>query len=150
MVRKLAVATLTVVLHLAANAAHGVPHAAIPVPLAAWQRAFVFGVVALAPLVALGFLWRGQSRAGAGLLAVSMAASLAFGLYFHFGAPNPDHVDAVRAGPWRSPFRTTAVLVAAIDAVGALVGLWLAYEAPDSSVGDRPPRIGPLPRLPLR
>ncbi|WP_137287501.1 hypothetical protein [Halorussus salinisoli] len=135
MARELQVAALAVGLHLVANLAHGVPHLAAPVPLATWQWAFVFAVVVLAPLVAFGLLWHGRPRGGAWLIAVSMAASLAFGLYFHFGVPNPDHVDAVRAGPWHRPFRTTATLVAAVDAVAALVGLWLVSEAPDSPVG---------------
>lgn len=129
MARKLTVAALAVVLHLVANAAHGLPHAEAPVPLAAWQWAFVYSVVLLTPVVALGVLWRGRPRAGAGLLAASMAASLVFGLYFHFGVPNPDHVDVVRAGPWREAFRATAVLIALTDAIGVLVGVWVASNA---------------------
>lgn len=129
MARNLTVAALVVVLHLVANAAHGLPHAEAPVPLAAWQWAFVYVVVLLAPVVALGVLWRGRPRAGAGLLAASMTASLVFGLYFHFGVPNPDHVDAVRAGPWRGTFRATAVLIALMDAIGAFVGVRLASNA---------------------
>ena len=125
MTRQFRVAALAVGLHTAASAAHGVPHAVIPVPLAPWQWAFVYGVIVLAPLVALGLLWRGREAAGATLLAVSMAASLAFGVYFHFVAPTPDHVGAVPAGPWRGPFRVTALLVAVTDAVGALVGVRL-------------------------
>lgn len=138
MARELTVAALAVVLHLVANAAHGLPHAEAPVPLAAWQWAFVYAVVLLAPVVALGSLWRGRPRAGAGLLAVSMAASLAFGLYFHFGVPNPDHVDAVSAGPWREPFRATAILVVLTDAIGAFVGVRLASNATGSRPHARP------------
>ncbi|NHN58904.1 MULTISPECIES: hypothetical protein [Halorussus] len=125
MARELRVAALAVGLHTAASAAHGVPHAAIPVPLSRWQWAFVYGVIVLAPLVALGLLWRGQEATGATALAVSMAASLVFGVYFHFVAPNPDHVGAISAGPWRGPFRMTALSAAVTDALGVLVGAWL-------------------------
>jgi hypothetical protein len=125
MARDRRVAALALGLHLVANAAHGVPHTAIPVPLAPWQWAFVFGGIVLAPVAAFALLRRGRARAGASLFAVSMAASLAFGAYFHYATPNPDHVNAVPAGPWRGPFRATALLVVA-DALGVLVGAWLA------------------------
>jgi hypothetical protein len=132
MVRRLREAAVTVGLHVVANAAHGVPHAAAPVPLAPWQSAFVFGVVLSAPLAALGLLWTGgpeRTRVGAVLFSISMAASLVFGLYFHFVVPNPDHVSTVSAGPWRGPFRATAVLVALVDAVGVAVGIRIASNA---------------------
>ncbi|MFC4450285.1 hypothetical protein [Halorussus aquaticus] len=135
MAGKTRVAALALGVHVVANLAHGVPHLAAPVPLAPWQSAFVVGVVLLAPLVGFQLLRRGRPRGGAWLFAVSMAASLAFGLTFHFGVPNPDHVDAVAAGPWHRPFGTTATLVAVTDAVGVLVGLWLVSKIPDSSVG---------------
>lgn len=125
MTRQLRVAALAVGLHAAASAAHGVPHAAVPVPLAPWQWAFVYGVIVLAPLVALGLLRRGKVEVGGTLLAVSMAASLLFGVYFHFVAPTPDHVGAVPAGPWRGPFRVTALVAAIVDAVGVFVGVRL-------------------------
>ena len=128
MPRELSTAAAAVGLHTVANVAHGVPHAEVPVALARWQTAFVYLVVLAAPVVALGLLWRGRFRAGATLLAASMAASLAFGLFFHFVVPNPDHVDAVPTGPWRGPFRATAVLVALSDAVGVAVGVWLLAD----------------------
>lgn len=139
MTRRRRVAVLAVGVHAVASAAHGVPHAAIPVPLAAWQWAFVFGVVVFAPLAALGLLWRGATTVGAALLAASMAASLAFGVYFHFAVPNPDHVHAVRAGPWRSSFRATALAVALADAAGVVVGVGLASgsrRTPSSSTSS--------------
>lgn len=135
MARGLRTATAIVGLHTVVNLAHGVPHAAIPVELSTGQWAFVLAVVLLAPLVALGLLWRNRSRTGAFLLAVSMAASLSFGLYYHFAVPNPDHVHAISAGPWRGPFRTTAVLVAAVDAFGVAAGvrIWRQVNASSST-----------------
>lgn len=126
MAPELRAAGVAVGLHIVSNLAHGVPHAMIPVPLAVWQPAFVYGVVFFVPLVALWLVWRGRRTVGATLLAISMAASLAFGAYFHYVAVTPDRVDAVPAGPWRSPFRVTALSVALTEAVGVIVGAWLA------------------------
>lgn len=121
-------------LHLVVNVAHGVAHAAIPVSLAPWQWTFVVVVVFLGPVVAFELLRRGRAVVGATLFAVSMAASLAFGLVFHFGPPNPDHVHAVAGQPWAGTFRTTATLVAVSDAIGVLVGIWLLSDASRRSV----------------
>jgi hypothetical protein len=111
--------------HLVASVAPGVPQAAIPVPLAAWQRTFVLVVVLLGPMAGFELLRRGRGVTGATLFAGTMAASLAFGLYFHFGPPNPDDVHAVAGKGLGRAFRTTATLVAVVDAIGALVGVWL-------------------------
>lgn len=135
MARGVRVAAVIVGLHTAANLGHGVPHAAVPVELATGQRAFVVAIVLTAPLFALGLLWRGRNRTGASLLVASMAASLLFGLYHHFAVPNPDHVHSVLVGPWRDAFRTTAVLVAVVDAVGVVAGLriWIQVSASSST-----------------
>lgn len=132
MSRERRVAGVALALHLVANLAHGVPHGAIPVPLAAWQWAFVSSVVFLGPVVGFELLRRGREVAGTSLFAGAMAASLAFGLYFHFGPPNPDHVHAVAGVPWGGLFRSTATLVAVVDAVGALVGVWLLSDSSKS------------------
>lgn len=129
MKRNTKTAAAVVALHAAVNAGHGIPHAAIPVPLAAWQWAFVVAVVGVAPPVSVWALWRGRRKLGAVLLAVSMAASLAFGLYFHFVAPTNDHVAAIPAGPWQVPFRATALLAVVVDAVGVLLGVRMTSDS---------------------
>lgn len=129
MERHVKLAAAVVGLHTVVNAVHGLPHAAIPVALAGWQWAFVVGVVFLGPLAALWLGWRGRSASGWVLLAASLAASLAFGVSFHFAVPNPDHVHAVSAGTWRGSFAVTAVLAAVVDAVGVLAGVRLAADA---------------------
>ncbi|WP_227352717.1 hypothetical protein [Haladaptatus salinisoli] len=122
MTRKRTVAAVALGAYLLANLAHGVPHAAVPVPLTPFQSAFV-AAVTLAPIVGFVLLLRGSERLGSAVFVVSMAASLAFGVYFHFLVPNPDSVRAV-SGPWSGPFFLTAALVAAAGAAGVVAGAW--------------------------
>lgn len=66
-----------------------------------------------------------------------MAASLAFGVYFHFLVQNPDNVLAV-TGSWHGPFFLTAVLVAVAGAAGVVAGMWNfeGIERRPRNVGD--------------
>ncbi|WP_458206890.1 hypothetical protein [Haladaptatus sp. NG-SE-30] len=126
MTRKSTVAVAGVALgvYLLVNLAHGVPHVAAPVPLTQFQSAFVGFVVTLAPVVGFVLLWRGRERLGSAVFTLSMAASLVFGVYFHFLVSNPDNIHAV-VGPWELPFFLTAVLVAVAGVGGVVVGVWL-------------------------
>ncbi|WP_227375427.1 hypothetical protein [Haladaptatus halobius] len=124
MTGKLTVAAVALGAYLLVNLAHGVPHAAVPVPLMPFQSAFVVGVATIAPVVGFVLLWRGRERLGSAVFVASMAASLAFGVYFHFLVPNPDNVHSV-GGSWREPFFLTAALVAAAGSGGTVVGAWL-------------------------
>lgn len=124
-------ATVAVGLILAAGLAHGLPHVAVPVPLADWQAAYVLLSSVLGPLAALALVWRGRVRAGGALLAASMAAAFAFGLSHHFLLANPDNVAAVPAGVWQRPFQATAALVETVELVGLLAGVWL-YRRTDA------------------
>lgn len=121
--------------HALVSGLHGLAHAALPVPLAAWQQLFVLLVPTLAPFVALYTLRRGHERAGAALLALSMAAALFFGLSFHYLLPNPDNVAAVPARFWGTGFTLTAAAIAVSELAGAAVGvrLWLRARAQPST-----------------
>jgi hypothetical protein len=121
--RRLAV--VLVVVHALVSGVHGVAHAEIPVPLAAWQQGFVLVVPTLAPFAALALLYRGRERVGAALLAVSMAAAFLFGTYFHYLVPNPDNVASIPAGPWHLHFTWTAAAIALTEFGGAALGAWL-------------------------
>lgn len=129
-------AAAVVAVHAVVSIGHGIAHQAVPVDLTAAQDVFVVLVIALAPVAALVLLWRGRERAGAGLLATSMAAALLFGVYFHYAVPNPDNVAAV-AGPWSLPFEGTAALVAVTELAGTVVGAWLWRRA-GSTPSSRP------------
>ncbi|WP_433626684.1 hypothetical protein [Halomicrococcus sp. NG-SE-24] len=116
-----------VAVHLLVNLAHGAVHAAVPVALSSGQWAFVALVVVLAPVAGVAFARLGDDVAGAAVVALSLVASLAFGLFVHFAVPNPDHVRAV-GGVWSESFSATAALIAAVDGVGALVCGWVALS----------------------
>jgi hypothetical protein len=106
-----------VVLHLVLSIVHGGVHDGAHVPLSRAGNLFVFIVILGGPLAGLSLLWR-SGRAGAWLIAVTMAASLVFGLTNHFVLPGPDHVAQV-ARQWRPAFAGTAVLLALTEALAA-------------------------------
>lgn len=116
-----------VAVHALVSIGHGLAHLAVPVDLTTAQEAFVVLVIALAPVVALALLWRGRDRAGAGLLSVSMAAALVFGVYFHYLVPNPDNV-ASATGAWSLHFEGTAALVVIAELAGTVAGAWLWWR----------------------
>lgn len=115
--------------HYAVNAAHGVAHGGVPVPLTTTQTAFVVLVVALGPLLSLWLLREDRRTVGWGSLAAFLTASLLFGLLFHYVVASPDHVANVPAGAWKLPFEATAAVVALVDGVGAVAALRFAARA---------------------
>lgn len=120
--------TLAVTLVTVGNLLHGVSHAGHGVPIVAWQRAYVFLVIFLAPLVAALLLWSRFRRAGAWLLAGSMAGSLAFGCAYHFLIPGPDNALTLQPGTWQTAFRASAALLVPLDGLGLVVGIWAARK----------------------
>ncbi len=123
--RLLAWAGLAAVLaHAAVAAAHKAAHDALGVELSLWQWTYVVAVIGVAPLLAAALLWTRWIRRGALLLAWSMAASLAFGLYWHYLADSPDHVAHLPAGEAQGLFRWTAALLALSEVTGAATGVW--------------------------
>jgi hypothetical protein len=57
-----------------------------------FKRLSFAAVIVVAPFFAAYLIWKGNLRAGGVLLALSMAGALAFGIYYHFILPGPDHV----------------------------------------------------------
>lgn len=124
--------------HLAVNLAHGVPHATIPVQLPAWLDAVVALTVVGLPVAGVALLWRGRGRLGAALFTLSVAAALLVGLALHFVVPGPDNVAAAPAGPWRLPFRATAVGIAVVDLLAVAAGAW-TWRTLDADRADGDP-----------
>ena len=118
------VGTVIVAVHGLVNAAHGAAHSELGVELSKWQEAFVLVVIGLSPLVAAVLLWTAHARLGAVILTGSMAAALVFGVYYHYVAVSPDHVEHLPPGDARGLFRASALFVAASQALGFVVGLW--------------------------
>ena len=110
-----------VLLHLIVSLVHGSVHDSAGVVLSGLAMLFVVVVILIGLLAGFAWMWR-QPVAGARLIAVTMAASLLFGLINHFIIAGADRVDHV-AAHWRPMFTLTAASLAAIETVGAVLGL---------------------------
>lgn len=127
-----AVLVALIALHLAVSFAHGAAHSGAGVPLSPAASFFVWVVILAGPLGGLG-VWRWHdARVGAWIVAVTLAASFAFGLINHFLIAGADHVAYVAAG-WRAMFTVTAVLLALTEALGSTLAIWSAVHARRSS-----------------
>jgi len=125
-------ALMIVVLHGLVAVLHGLAHLRLGISLSTWQSAYVGLVIGALPLLAALRLLACRAD-GYPLLAISMLGSLAFGVYYHFLAPGPDHVGALSsAGPWPAVFAVTAWLLALMETAGVWAGvnLWLAAGRP--------------------
>jgi hypothetical protein len=116
--------TTVVLTHLAVNIVHGRAHTGAQVPLPLASALFVVIVILGGPLVGLA-VWRWRPRAGGGIVGVSMAGALCFGLINHFIIDGPDRVAQVTA-PWRTLFGVTAVLLVVAEAAGTAIAIWSA------------------------
>jgi len=110
-----------VLLHLGISLIHGRAHAGAQVPLPLAATLFVYIVILAGPLIgSIASAW--TPRAGALIVAVSMAGALIFGLINHFIVAGADHVAHV-AAEWRTLFGITAVLLVVSEAIGVVVGV---------------------------
>ena len=118
--------TAAVLSHLAISFVHGAAHAGADVPLSLAANLFVYIVILAGPIVGLVLTWLGWGI-GNWVIAITMAASLIFGVVNHFLLASPDHVAHV-AQQWRTLFAATAVLLALTEAVGSVLAIRLARE----------------------
>jgi hypothetical protein len=121
--------------HLALSIAHAVAHSHLAIALTIAQTIFVGVVIVLAPLVAAYFIRKRNLRLGGALLAISMAAALAFGIYYHFLVPGPDNVsqaDSTKPANWRNLFEDTAMDLALIEGLGTVAGAVLFFRSSPS------------------
>jgi hypothetical protein len=112
-----------VLIHFAINVAHGIAHTHLAIELNALQKIFVAAVIVVAPLYAAYRIWKGNLRTGGALLALSMAAALAFGVYYHFILLGPDHVTHINLPvslDMRDIFDVSAVFLALFECLGVL------------------------------
>jgi hypothetical protein len=118
--------TAVVLSHLAVSFVHGAAHAGADVPLSPAANLFVYIVILAGPIVGL-ILSRLGWRAGNWVIAITMAASLVFGVVNHFLLASPDHVAHV-AQQWRALFATTAVLLALTEAAATGLAIRCARD----------------------
>jgi len=114
---------LVVVLHVIVTIPHAISHSLMHIDMNTWQTIYILVVISVAPVAAAVLLWK---RVGLGfhLLALSMTGSFLFGVYYHFVAAGADNVRSVHAHSWSLAFQTTAVLLALVESIGALVGVY--------------------------
>ncbi len=124
--RPLIVLTALFLVRLVVNFVHGHAHDELAVPLAPWQNAFVWATIIVGPVVAIIWLWVRPSVAVAWSLAAMLAAGWLFGLYFHFGPVNPDHVSMQPHTSGRQLFIGTAAALAVVEPLTVLAAVWLA------------------------
>jgi hypothetical protein len=111
-----------VVLHILVVIPHSIAHTKMQIGVNAWQNIYIGLVILIGPVVS-GILLLQTSRSGLFLLALSMAGSLAFGVYYHFVTPGPDNVAFLHPHPWTQAFRVSALLLAVVELGGVLVGV---------------------------
>jgi hypothetical protein len=115
-----------VLAHLAVAFVHGTAHTGADVPLSPAANLFVFTVILAGPIAGVALTWL-TWRIGNGVVAVTMAASLVFGLVNHFMRVSPDHVSHVTLA-WRPLFTTTAVLLVLTESLGCGLAVRCARE----------------------
>src|SRR5574338_565462 len=80
-------------------------------------------------VLGLGMQRFGLPRAGAWIVATTLAGALVFGLANHFLIAGTDHVSHV-SGPWARLFATTAAFLVVTELSGVMAALWCALGTP--------------------
>jgi len=122
--RAIARIALTVLgaVHLVVAIWHGAAHTELAVALSPGQNLFVYGVIVLAPTVAVGLLWTRYVRLALWVFLTALCASLLFGVYYHYVFVSPDNVHHLPAGSAaaHARFALSAAIVALVELASAL------------------------------
>ena len=121
--------TVSVLAHLVVSIVHGRAHERLSVGLSNWQNLYVLIVIVIAPLLAMVLIWTRLAHFSLLLLVLSMAASLIFGIAYHYVVISPDHVSHLPPGDAHGLFRTTALLLVVTELFGIVIGLWGLRES---------------------
>ena len=114
--------TALAAVHLVVAIWHGAAHTELGVTLSPGQNLFVYSIVVLAPLVAVGLLWTPYMRLGLWLFLTALSASLLFGAYYHYVFVSPDNVHHLPDGSAAAHARFTlsAAILALVELASAL------------------------------
>jgi hypothetical protein len=115
-----------VLVHLVVSMIHGTAHTGANVPLSPAANLFVIVVILAGPLIGLALSWW-TKQYGSVVVALTMAASLVFGVVNHFVVDGPDHVGHI-ATQWRGVFATTAALLAITELLALGIALSLVRD----------------------
>ncbi|MBZ5506665.1 MAG: hypothetical protein LAO78_14495 [Acidobacteriia bacterium] len=133
---KLRTAPLIIVLtHLAILLWHGAAHSHLAIGTNFWQTVFIALVIFAGPVLALVLFWTRLQQAGTALMGVAMAGSLVFGVVYHFIIAGPDNVNSMNSSGWGGMFRTTAVLLAVVEAFACGWSMWVLKGNAGQRVG---------------
>ncbi len=108
--------------HLVVAIWHGATHTELAVVLSPAQNLFVYVVVVLAPLVAVGLLWTRYVTLALWLFLTTLCASLLFGTYYHYVFVSPDNIHHLPAGSAEAHarFALSAAILALVELASAL------------------------------
>lgn len=129
--------------HLVVAIWHGAAHEELAVALSPAQNLFVYVVIVLAPIVAVGLLWTRHVRLALWLFLTAMCASLLFGTYYHYVFVSPDNVQHLPAGSAaaHARFALSAELLALIELASALCAAFvLGWHHASGLTPPCPPR----------
>ena len=114
--------TVLAAIHLTVVLWHGTSHSQLAVMLSRFQMLFVFGVIVIAPVLATLLLWTRLDGLALWIYAISMCASLIFGLYYHYIALSPDNVHYLPPGgdTSRQQFAISAAAVAITELIATI------------------------------
>jgi len=128
MTAKIALTALAAV-HLVVAMWHGAAHAELGVALSPAQNLFVYVVVVFAPLVAVGLLWTRHVRLAVWLFLIAMAASLLFGVYYHYVFVSPDNIHHLPPGSEaaHARFERSAAILALVEFASTLAAAWVLW-----------------------
>ena len=117
-------ASLIVMVHLLVLLIHGNAHLHLHIDMQRWQSAFIAIVIFVGPVLATALLWTRLHKAGAALMALTMASAFAFGVINHFLIPGSDNALELHLGQsWKSLFVISAIGLGLIEAGGLVWGL---------------------------
>jgi cytochrome bd-type quinol oxidase subunit 2 len=117
-------ASLIVIVHLLVLFIHGNAHLHLHIDTQRWQSAFIAIVIFVGPVLATALLWTRHHKAGAALMALTMAGAFAFGVINHFLIPGSDNALELHLGQsWKSLFAISAIGLGLIEAGGIVWGL---------------------------
>jgi len=113
--------------HLVVAIWHGAAHTELAVGLSAAQNLFVYVVVVVAPLVAVGLLWTRHVRLALWMFLSAMCGSLLFGVYYHYVCVSPDNIHHLPPGSdaAHERFVLSAAVLALIELASALSGAFV-------------------------
>lgn len=123
-----------VILHLGLNAIHGLAHARAKVWLSSASTLFVLTIILIAPIVGLITQRMIHPRAGALIIAVSLAGAFFFGAANHFLIHGADHVSQI-AQPQHALFGISAASLAVTEFFGSALAFRCAIGARSQSLG---------------